>query len=125
MVPKFSRKDVVNFNEETLYKEYKDYVDKDKDYLFKIFNSKDTGLTNKEVIKRREENGRNVINEEKKKSVFTFLMDSFKDPFIYILIILATINFLLGDKLGSLIIIILALTSSIIRLIATSYHSST
>ena len=25
MVPKFSRKDVVNFNEETLYKEYKDY----------------------------------------------------------------------------------------------------
>ena len=117
MVPKFSRKDVVNFNEETLYKEYKDYVDKDKDYLFKIFNSKDTGLTNKEVIKRREENGRNVINEEKKKSIFTFLIDSFKDPFIYILIILATINFLLGDKLGSLIIIILALTSSIIRLI--------
>ena len=65
MVPKFSKKDIVNFNEETLYKEYKDYVDKDKDYLFKIFNSKDTGLTNKEVIKRREENGRNIINEEK------------------------------------------------------------
>ena len=47
MVPKFSKKDIVNFNEETLYKEYKDYVDKDNDYLFKIFNSKDTGLTNK------------------------------------------------------------------------------
>ena len=92
MVPKFSRKDVVNFNEETLYKEYKDYVDKDKDYLFKIFNSKDTGLTNKEVIKRREENGRNVINEEKKKSIFTFLIDSFKDPFIYILILFSNSN---------------------------------
>ena len=35
MVPKFSRKDVVNFNEETLYKEYKDYLNKDNDYLFK------------------------------------------------------------------------------------------
>ena len=39
MVPKFSKKDIVNFNEETLYKEYKDYLDKDNDYLFKIFNS--------------------------------------------------------------------------------------
>ena len=44
MVPKFSKKDIVNFNEETLYKEYKDYLDKDNDYLFKIFNSKDAGL---------------------------------------------------------------------------------
>ena len=27
MVPKFSKKDIVNFNEVTLYKEYKDYLD--------------------------------------------------------------------------------------------------
>lgn len=117
MAPKFSRKDVSNFNEETLYKEYKEYVDKDKQYLLEKFNSKETGLNSKEALKRREENGKNVINEEKKKSIFTFLIDSFKDPFIYILIILAVINFLLGDRLGSLIIILLALTSSIIRLV--------
>lgn len=117
MVPKFSRKDVNNFNEETLYKEYKEYVGKDKQYLLEKFNSKEIGLSSKEVLKRREENGKNTINEEKKKSIFTFLIDSFKDPFIYILIILAVINFLLGDRLGSLIIILLALTSSIIRLV--------
>lgn len=117
MVPKFSRKDVNNFNEETLYKEYKEYVGKDKQYLLEKFNSKEIGLSSKEVLKRREENGKNIINEEKKKSIFTFLIDSFKDPFIYILIILAVINFLLGDRLGSLIIILLALTSSIIRLV--------
>ncbi len=117
MVQKASKKNVESFNEETLYKEYKEYVDKDNNYLFKIFNSKDTGLSSKEVTKRREEYGKNIINEEEKKSIFTFLIDSFKDPFIYILIILATINFLLGDRLGSLIIILLALTSSIIRLI--------
>ena len=117
MVPKFSRKDVNNFNEETLYKEYKEYVGKDKQYLLEKFNRKEIGLSSKEVLKRREENGKNVINEEKKKSIFTFLIDSFKDPFIYILIILAVINFLLGDRLGSLIIILLALTSSIIRLV--------
>ena len=114
MVPKFSRKDVNNFNEETLYKEYKEYVGKDKQYLLEKFNSKEIGLSSKEVLKRREENGKNIINEEKKKSIFTFLIDSFKDPFIYIL---AVINFLLGDRLGSLIIILLALTSSIIRLV--------
>ena len=79
MIQKTSKKNVVSFNEETLYKEYKDYVDKDKDYLFKIFNSKDAGLSSKEVVKRREEYGKNVINEEKKKSIFTFLIDSFKD----------------------------------------------
>lgn len=117
MVPKFSRKDVNNFNEETLYKEYKEYVGKDKQYLLEKFNSKEIGLSSKEVLKRREENGKNIINEEKKKNIFTFLIDSFKDPFIYILIILAVINFLLGDRLGSLIIILLALTSSIIRLV--------
>lgn len=117
MVPKFSRKDVNNFNEETVYKEYKEYVGKDKQYLLEKFNSKEIGLSSKEVLKRREENGKNIINEEKKKSIFTFLIDSFKDPFIYILIILAVINFLLGDRLGSLIIILLALTSSIIRLV--------
>ena len=117
MIQKASKKNVVSFNEETLYKEYKEYVDKDNNYLLKIFNSKDAGLSSKEVIKRREEYGKNVINEEEKKSIFTFLIDSFKDPFIYILIILATINFLLGDRLGSLIIILLALTSSIIRLV--------
>ncbi len=117
MIQRTSKKNVVSFNEETLYKEYKEYVDKDNNYLLKIFNSKDAGLSSKEVIKRREEYGKNVINEEEKKSIFTFLIDSFKDPFIYILIILATINFLLGDRLGSLIIILLALTSSIIRLV--------
>ncbi len=117
MIQKASKKNVESFNEETLYKEYKEYVDKDNNYLLKIFNSKDAGLSSKEVIKRREEYGKNVINEEEKKSIFTFLIDSFKDPFIYILIILATINFLLGDRLGSLIIILLALTSSIIRLV--------
>lgn len=117
MIQKASKKNVVSFNEKTLYEEYKEYVDKDNNYLLKIFNSKDAGLSSKEVIKRREEYGKNVINEEEKKSIFTFLIDSFKDPFIYILIILATINFLLGDRLGSLIIILLALTSSIIRLV--------
>ena len=100
MVPKFSRKDVNNFNEETLYKEYKEYVGKDKQYLLEKFNSKEIGLSSKEVLKRREENGKNIINEEKKKSIFTFLIDSFKDPFIYILIILAVITFV-GTRLNS------------------------
>ena len=55
MVPKFSRKDVNNFNEETLYKEYKEYVGKDKQYLLEKFNSKEIGLSSKEVLKRRKE----------------------------------------------------------------------
>ena len=61
--------------------------------------------------------GYNIIKEEKVKKWYHFLLESYKDPFIYILAILAIINLILGDVLGALIIAILAFISTTIRLI--------
>ena len=103
--------------EENIFKEYKKLVELSNDELLDKYDSSIEGLSLKEVIKRREFYGKNILKEEKKKSILSFIIDSFKDPFIYILIVLAVINFSLGDKLGSLIIILLAIISSTIRLV--------
>ena len=103
--------------EENIFKEYKKLVELSNDELLDKYDSSIEGLSLKEVIKRREAYGKNILKEEKKKSILSFIIDSFKDPFIYILIVLAVINFSLGDKLGSLIIILLAIISSTIRLV--------
>lgn len=103
--------------EENIFKDYKKLVELSNDELLDKYDSSIEGLSLKEVIKRREAYGKNILKEEKKKSILSFIIDSFKDPFIYILIVLAVINFSLGDKLGSLIIILLAIISSTIRLV--------
>ena len=103
--------------EENIFKEYKKLVELSNDELLDKYDSSIDGLSLKEVLKRREVYGKNILKEEKKKSLLSFIIDSFKDPFIYILIVLAVINFSLGDKLGSLIIIFLAIISSTIRLV--------
>ena len=103
--------------EENIFKEYKKLVKLSNDELLDKYDSSIEGLSLKEVIKRREVYGKNILKEEKKKSILSFIIDSFKDPFIYILIVLAVINFSLGDRLGSLIIILLAIISSTIRLV--------
>lgn len=103
--------------EENIFKDYKKLVELSNDELLDKYDSSIEGLSLKEVIKRREAYGKNILKEEKKKSILSFIIDSFKDPFIYILIVLAVINFSLGDRLGSLIIILLAIISSTIRLV--------
>ena len=103
--------------EENIFKDYKKLVELSNDELLDKYDSSIEGLSLKEVLKRREVYGKNILKEEKKKSILSFIIDSFKDPFIYILIVLAVINFSLGDKLGSLIIILLAIISSTIRLV--------
>ncbi len=103
--------------EENIFKDYKKLVELSNDELLDKYDSSIEGLSLKEVLKRREVYGKNILKEEKKKSILSFIIDSFKDPFIYILIVLAVINFSLGDRLGSLIIILLAIISSTIRLV--------
>ena len=53
--------------------------------------------------------------KDDKKSPLYFLLMSFKDEFIIILLFLSLINFLLGDTLGSLIIVVIGIISALIR----------
>ena len=95
--------------------EYQEIAKKSKDEILIQYKTKTEGLSNKEAEKRIEENGLNIVVKKEKKSAFRFLLESFNDKFIYILFMIAIINFLLSDPLGSYIIIGVAIVSALIR----------
>ncbi len=86
-----------------------------KTELIYNFKTSDVGLSSEEATNRIEENGLNIVVPKKNKSRIKFLLESFNDKFIFILIFLAIINFFLSDALGSYIIIFLAIISGLIR----------
>ena len=83
----------------------------------KQYKTTKEGLSTKEAKERLAKDGKNIVIKEEKKSIIYFLFNSLKDEFIIILICLAIINFLLQDKLGSLIIFVIALISALIRFV--------
>lgn len=87
------------------------------DEEFEKYATSTSGLTSKESKIRFNKSGPNVVIKDDKKSPIYFLFMSFKDEFIIILLFLAVINFFLGDKLGSIIIVVIAFISAFIRFI--------
>lgn len=81
------------------------------------YHTKEEGLTNKEAQKRLNSNGKNIVIKEVNRSIFYFIFNSLKEEFIIILLVLAVINFSLGDKLGSLVIVLIAIISILIRVL--------
>ncbi len=98
-----------------LLDKYINISQKSNEKILEDFNTKASGLTNKEYEKRFKENGLNSVIKNEKKSPIYFLLKSFQDKFIYILLVLAIISFALDDKLGAGIIIGIAIASSLIR----------
>ena len=111
------KKAVKSFSDKEILNEYNSLSELTSDELLKKLNTSDTGLTEEEATNRLNKNGHNIIKEEKIKKWYNFLIESCKDPFIYILAVLAIINLCLGDALGALIIAILAFISTTIRLV--------
>lgn len=98
----------------------KKYINESKingDDDFSRLDSKPSGLTKNEVKTRLDRDGKNIVIKDDKKSPLYFLLMSFKDEFIIILIFLAIINLFLGDKLGSIIILVIAFISAFIRFV--------
>ena len=60
--------------------------------VFKETSSSEKGLTSEQAQKRLEENGKNRLEEGKKKSVIRRLLEQFADPMIIILIFAAAIS---------------------------------
>lgn len=98
----------------------KKYINESKinsDDDFSRLDSKPSGLTKNEAKTRLDRDGKNIVIKDDKKSPLYFLLMSFKDEFIIILIFLAIINLFLGDKLGSIIILVIAFISAFIRFV--------
>ena len=102
-------------NDSEMLKKYMDESILNNEELMKKYNSQVQGLNDNEVKIRLSKNGKNVVIKDDKKSPLYFLLMSFKDEFIIILLFLSLINFLLGDTLGSLIIVVIGIISALIR----------
>ena len=105
----------INTNDKEILEEYIKISNTGNDKIFKQLDTTEAGITKKEGKNRLIRDGKNVVIKDDNKSPFYFLVMSFKDEFIIILLILAIINFFLGDKLGSIIIVIIAFISALIR----------
>lgn len=113
---KKSKKNLKINNNEMLKK----YINESKinsDDDFSRLDSSPYGLTKNGAKTRLDRDGKNIVIKDDKKSPLYFLLMSFKDEFIIILIFLAIINLFLGDKLGSIIILVIAFISAFIRFV--------
>lgn len=106
-----------NINNEEILKTYLELATSDINKNYNDLNTKIEGLSIKEAKKRLNENGKNVTIKEEKRGPIYFFINSLKDEFVLILIFLSIINFLLGDKLGSMIIFAISIISAGVRFV--------
>ena len=111
-----NRQTTQNTNNEILEK-YKKIAQKNKDEILNEFaTNTEKGLNDKIVEQRLDDDGDNIVVKEEKHSWFYFFVNSFKDKFILILVILAIINQLISnDKIGTIIIFAIGFVSAMIR----------
>ena len=95
--------------------DYKELSTKTKEELLELFYTKEEGLSKIEVDERLDEFGENIATNKKKRTVLYFIVESFKDKFVLILLLLAAIDFMTDDKLGAMIILGITIISVIIR----------
>ena len=114
---KFKNKKFISNKDNEILENYKTFSKKDiSDILEEFITDKESGLTIKEASKRLDLDGENIVVKDEKHSWFYFFIDSFKDKFIFILIILALINKFVGkDNLGTIIILAIGFVSAMIK----------
>lgn len=100
-----------------ILKDYNEISKLTTEEILTKYHTKEEGLTNKEAQKRLSNNGKNIVIKEVNRSIFYFIFNSLKEEFIIILLVLAVINFSLGDKLGSLVIVLIAIISMLIKVL--------
>jgi len=94
--------------------------------LEQTLGTTEAGLSQSEAAKRLAADGPNTTGDTKLKPWYVFAVRSLADEFIIVLLVLAVISVVMGDRLGALIIFILAIISAVIRFVQdyTSYLSS-
>ena len=114
---KFKNKKFISNKDNEILENYKTFSKKDTSDILKEFSTdKESGLTIKEASKRFDLDGENIVVKDEKHSWFYFFINSFKDKFIFILIILALINKFVGkDNLGTIIILAIGFVSAMIK----------
>ena len=114
---KLNNKNLINNNDDKILEKYINIAKKSKEEILQEFNTNiEKGLTTKEANLRLENDGENVVVKDDKHSFIYFFINSFNDKFIFILILLAIINKLVGsDAIGTIIILAIGFISAMIK----------
>ena len=71
------------------------------------------GLTDKDVISSREENGFNELTKAEKESLIIKIIEVFKEPMFILLLIAASVYFIVGEYIDGCIMLIFILATSL------------
>lgn len=96
-----------------------DYYKQTSEDVISELNSSSDGLNSEEVSKRRETYGLNEIAQKDQRSIFSLFVESFKDPMVIVLLIVAIIQILIGEQLEPLIIFTVLILNSILSVVQT------
>ncbi|MCU5404254.1 magnesium-translocating P-type ATPase [Bacillus cereus] len=108
------------YNQEVLSKNYKmlsEIAKSDVESTLAFFKTTSQGLSHEEASKRLEVYGENKVVYQKKIKWHMTLFNSFRSPFISLLIILGMLSFLTNDIKGTIIVGIMLALSVLIRFI--------
>ena len=89
---------------------------KSKEDLYKELNTNENGLSNEEANKRLMHDGKNVLSEGKKVSIFKMILSQLTDKMIIILFIAAFLSFLLKEQAEGIVILIIIIINAVISI---------
>jgi calcium-translocating P-type ATPase len=87
--------------------------------LYEKTGSKREGLSSDEVKRRLEKDGFNEIAQKDQKSLLSLFIDTFKDPMVIVLLIVAIVQVILGETVESIVIFAVLLINSLLSVIQT------
>lgn len=82
--------------------------------IFELTGSTPEGLTSEAAAKKLEEFGPNALEGKKKKPVWLFFLNQFKDFMILVLIVAAIISGIVGEVTDTVIILVIVLLNAIV-----------
>lgn len=80
----------------------------------KLKTDLENGLSNEEVVRRQNNNGKNILEGKKQDSVFKIFFRQLKDPMIYILLVAIVISIFLKEYSDAIVIGIVVIINALI-----------
>lgn len=96
-----------------------DYYKKSIETVLSSLNTSTEGIMTEDAKKRQEEQGFNEISRKDRQSTLSMFIDTFKDPMVIILLIVAIVQIVLGEAVESLIIFAVLIINSILSVVQT------
>lgn len=96
-----------------------DYYKESNETVLSSLNTSTEGIMTEDAKKRQEEQGFNEISRKDRQSTLSMFIDTFKDPMVIVLLIVAIVQIVLGEAVESLIIFAVIIINSILSVVQT------